>query len=227
MAPIKAIIFDFDGVLFDTEPLHYGAFHMILRTEGIVLSPERYQAAYIGLTDKACFRVVLEDHKKSPASEADVDRLVQRKTDLMQRILREQLPRLPGVAEFVRDAHLSQRLAIASGALMPEIALCLNLAGMMALFEHVTSAQDVRHGKPDPAPYLHALEALDGRSPLRADECVAFEDTPRGIEAAHKAGMRCIGVAHTLPAAHLAQADIVVPSLNHATWAALLAQLSQ
>ena len=227
MPRIKAIIFDFDGVLFDTEPLHYAAFHEILRSEGIVLSPERYQAVYIGLTDKACFRAVIEDHKKSAASDADLNRLVRRKTDLMQFILSERLPRLPGVLEFVREARLSHRLAIASGALIQEIVLCLQLAGLMSAFEHVTSAEDVPHGKPDPAPYLHALQALDRRSPLRADECVAFEDTPRGIEAAHKAGMRCIGVAHTLPVACLAQADVVIPSLQHASWASLVAQLAQ
>lgn len=222
---IRAIIFDFDGVLFDTEPLHFSMFQEVLRTEGITLTSDQYHAAYVGLTDEACFRAVLNDHKGTAVSSATVDRLVRCKTDLMQRALRARLPRLPGVMEFVSDAHVSQRLAIASGALLQEIVLCLELAGMMPMFEHITAAQDVRQGKPDPAPYLHALDALDRRSPLRADQCVVIEDTPHGIEAAHKAGMRCIGVTTTLPAGRLVQADLVVPSLQATRWEALLAQL--
>lgn len=225
MPVIKAIIFDFDGVLFDTEPLHCSMFQEVLRAEGIVLTSDRYHAAYVGLTDEACFRAILKDDKTA-VSHVAIDRLVQDKTGLMQRALRASLPRLPGVMEFVSDAYISRRLAIASGALLREIVLCLEMAGMVPLFEHITAAGDVRHGKPDPGPYLHALDALDRRSPLRADECVVIEDTPHGIEAAHKAGMRCIAVTTTLPASRLAQADLVIPSLQAVRAETLLAQLS-
>ena len=116
MPVIKAIIFDFDGVLFDTEPLHCSMFQEVLRAEGIVLTSDQYHAAYVGLTDEACFRAVLKDDKTA-ISHVAIDRLVQDKTDLMQRALRASLPRLPGVMEFVSDAYISRRLAIASGAL--------------------------------------------------------------------------------------------------------------
>jgi HAD superfamily hydrolase (TIGR01509 family) len=224
MPAIKAIIFDFDGVLFDTEPLHFSMFQEVLGSEGITLTAERYEAAYVGLTDAACFRAILND-KKVAVSDAVVDRLVRRKTDLMQRALRANLPQLPGMMEFVRDAYRSQRLAIASGALIQEVMLCLEIADMIPLFEHITEAGDVPQGKPDPGPYLHALDALNRRSPLRADECVVIEDTPRGIEAAHKAGMRCIGVTTTLPASRLSQADLVISSLQSVRADALLRQL--
>lgn len=222
---IKAIIFDFDGVLFDTEPLHFAMFQAVFQAEGITLSPELYHAKYVGLTDEACFRAVMNDHERTEVSSATLARLVSNKTDLMQRALRERLPRLSGVREFVSDAHVSQRLAIASGALLQEIVLCLELAGMMPMFEHITAAQDVRQGKPDPEPYLHALAALDRRSTVRGDECLVIEDTPHGIEAAHKAGMRCIAVTTTLPACRLAQADLIIPSLQALRWGTLLAQL--
>ncbi len=222
---IKAVIFDFDGVLFDTEPLHFAMFQAVFQAEGITLVPELYHAKYVGLTDEACFRAVMNDHAKTEVSSATLARLVRNKTDLMQRALRERLPRLPGVMEFIGDAHLSQRLAIASGALREEIALCLELSGMSPMFEHVTAAQDVRQSKPDPAPYLHALAALDRRTPVRADECLAIEDTPHGIEAARKAGMRCIAVTTTLPASRLAEADLILPSLYATHCEALLAQL--
>ena len=224
MSVIKAIIFDFDGVLFDTEPIHFSMFQEILRSEGIPLTSNRYHADYVGLADDACFRAILNDHR-IVVSNAAINRLVRRKTDLVQRALRARLPRLPGVTEFLSDAQMSQRLAIASGALLQEIVLCLELAGMMPLFEHVTAAGDVRQGKPDPAPFLHALGALNRRSPLGAGECLVIEDTPHGIEAAHQAGMRCVGVASTLPASRLAQADLVIPSLQAVRADTLLAQL--
>jgi HAD superfamily hydrolase (TIGR01509 family) len=225
MAMVKAVIFDFDGVLFDTEPLHFDLFRDVLRTEGITLTSDTYHAAYVGLTDEACFRAVLTDYGKTAVSTAMVDRLVHCKTDLMQRALHRMLPVLPGVMEFIRDVQATHRLAIASGALRQEIVLCLELGGMTSMFEQVSAAQDVRQGKPDPALYLHALDVLDRRSPLRAEECVAIEDTPHGIEAAHKAGMRCVGVATTLPAHRLAQADLVIPSLQAVPAEALFSQL--
>lgn len=224
MPAIKAIIFDFDGVLFDTEPLHVSMFQEVLRSEGVTLTGDQYKAAYVGLTDAACFRAILKANERA-VSNVVVDRLVRRKTDLMQRALRANLPQLSGVMEFVSDAQVGRRLAIASGALLEEIVLCLELAGMMPMFEHITATDDVRQGKPDPAPYLHTLDALDRRLPLRADECVVIEDTPHGIDAAHKAGMRCIGVTTTLPAGRLSQADLVIPSLKAVRVETLLAQL--
>lgn len=223
---IHAILFDFDGVLFDTEPLHFDMFREVLRMEGISLAPDAYYARYVGLTDPACFRAVLADHGRSPASSETVARLVQCKTELMQASLRARLPVVPGVRDCVETIASRYRTAVASGALREEIALCLELAGMASMFEHVSAAQDVHQGKPAPALYLHALAALNRRSALRADECVAIEDTPHGIEAAHQAGMRCIAVATTLPESRLSAADVVVPSLQTTTVESLLHRLA-
>lgn len=170
MATIKAVMFDFDGVLFDTEPLHFEMFRQVLRMEGVSLAPDRYHARYVGLTDQACFRAVLTDSGWTAVPAETLDRLVQRKTGLMQEALRKTLPVLSGVREFVAAVTETCRTAIASGALRQEIALCLELAGMTSMFEHVSAAQDVGQGKPDPALYLHALDALNRRSPLRAHE---------------------------------------------------------
>lgn len=223
---IHAILFDFDGVLFDTEPLHFDMFREVLRMEGISLAPDAYYARYVGLTDPACFRAALADYGRSPVSSETVAQLVRRKTELMQAALRAQLPVVPGVRDSVQAVASQYRTAVASGALREEIALCLELAGMTSMFEHVSAAQDVHQGKPDPALYLHALAALNRRSSLRADECVAVEDTPHGIEAAHRAGMRCIAVATTLPESSLSAADVVVPSLQTTTVESLLRRLA-
>lgn len=178
------------------------------------------------MTDKACSRAVLTDCGWPAVSSGTLDRLVQCKTDLMQQALRRALPVLSGVREFAGAVAETHRMAIASGALRQEIVLCLELAGMASMFEHISAAQDVRQGKPDPALYLHALDALNRRSPPRARECVAFEDTPHGIEAARKAGIRCVWVATTLPASRLMQADLVVASLHAMPWSRLLTRLS-
>jgi len=223
---IHAVLFDFDGVLFDTEPLHFDMFRQVLRMEGISLAPDAYYARYVGLTDPACFRAALADYGRSPVSSETVAQLVQRKTELMQAALRAQLPVVPGVRDSVHAVASQYRTAVASGALREEIALCLELAGMTSMFEHVSAAQDVYQGKPDPALYLHALAALNRRSPLRAEECVAIEDTPHGIEAAHRAGMRCIAVATTLPESRLSAADVVVPSLQTTSVESLLRRLA-
>lgn len=223
---LKAILFDFDGVLFDTEPLHFDMFRQVLRMEGISLTPEVYYTRYVGLTDPACFKAVLADCGRTSVSPESIRRLVRCKTEFMQASLRASLPLLPGVSAFVEASASRYRTAVVSGALREEIALCLDLAGMTPMFEHVSAAQDVLEGKPAPALYQHALDALNRQSGLRADECVAIEDTPHGIEAAHQAGMRCIAVATTLPAHRLSAADAVVPSLQRLTVERLLAQLA-
>lgn len=147
MATIKAVMFDFDGVLFDTEPLHFEMFRQVLRMEGVTLAPDRYHARYVGLTDQACFRAVLTDSGWTAVTAETLDRLVQCKTGLMQDALRKTLPVLSGVREFVAAVTETCRTAIASGALRQEIALCLELAGMTSMFEHISAAQDVRQGK--------------------------------------------------------------------------------
>lgn len=225
MATIKAVIFDFDGVLFDTEPLHFELFRQVLEMDGVRLSAERYHERYVGLTDKACFRAVLADSGLPAISAKSLDRLVQCKTDLMQDALRKALPILSGVREFVEGVTVSCCTAIASGALRQEIVLSLELAGMTSLFEHISAADDVERGKPDPALYLRAMATLNQRAPLRPHECLAVEDTPHGIEAAQKAGMRCLGVATTLPEHCLMQADLVVSSLHSVTLSQVLARL--
>ena len=155
MATIKAVMFDFDGVLFDTEPLHFEMFRQVLRMEGVTLAPDRYHARYVGLTDQACFRAVLTDSGWTAVPAETLDRLVQRKTGLMQEALRKTLPVLSGVREFVAAVTETCRTAIASGALRQEIALCLELAGITSMFEHVSAAQDVD---------VYKRQAQDGRA---------------------------------------------------------------
>jgi beta-phosphoglucomutase len=210
---LKAILFDFDGVLADTEPLHFRMFQQVLYEEGIPLSEDAYYQKYVGFDDKDCFHAILAEHGRSIAPET-IRRLVAWKAMMMLDHLKATPVVYPGIVEFVKSSASRYRLAVVSGALRQEIELILQTAGMRTDFEHLTSAEDVRNGKPDPEGYLHALRSLNRNAPVLAPECLVIEDTLFGIQAAHAAGVRCLAVSTTLPADQLAGADAIASTLK-------------
>ena len=210
---LKAIILDFDGVLADTEPLHFKMFQRVLHEEGLPLSEQDYYQKYVGLDDKGCFQAVLSAHGR-PASPETVRRLVERKAALMLERIKVTPVIYPGIEDFIKRAAGRYRLAIVSGALRHEIELILKSVGLRSSFEHITSAEDIRNGKPDPEGYLHAWRALNRGAAVQASDCLVIEDTIAGIQAAHAAGMRCLAVSTTYPADQLAGADAVVSTLK-------------
>ena len=210
---LKAIIFDFDGVLADTEPLHFKMFQRVLHEEGLPLSEQDYYQKYVGLDDKGCFQAVLSAHGR-PASPETVRRLVERKAALMLEQIKITPVVYPGIADFVKRTADRYRLAIVSGALRHEIELILESVSLRSSFEHITAAEDIRNGKPDPEGYLHALQALNRRAAVQASDCLVIEDPIPGIQAAHAAGMRCLAVSTTYPADQLAGADAVTSALK-------------
>ncbi len=210
---LKAIIFDFDGVLADTEPLHFTVFRQVLQDEGLPLSERDYYQKYVGFDDKGCFHAILSEHGR-PVLSATIQQLVERKAALMLGHITTTRVVYPGVAEFVKNVAGRYRLAIVSGALRHEIELILKTAGLRDDFEHITAAEDVQDGKPAPEGYLHALRSLGQHAPLLAAECLVIEDTLFGIQAAHAAGMRCLAVSTTYPSDRLGIADAVTATLN-------------
>jgi HAD superfamily hydrolase (TIGR01509 family) len=210
---LKAIIFDFDGVLADTEPIHFMMFRRVLDEEGLLLTEHDYYAKYVGLDDKGCFQAVLSDHGR-PAPPGSIPRLVERKALMLLEHLKTHLVIFPGVVECVTMAASRYRLAIVSGALRHEIEYVLDAAGIRKSFEHITSAEDVHTGKPDPEGFLHALRHLNEKAAVQASECLVIEDTVPGIEAAHAAGMRCLAVSNTCPPDQLTIADAVTQTLK-------------
>jgi HAD superfamily hydrolase (TIGR01509 family) len=144
--------------------------------------------------------------------------LIARKAKAYLDHIRDHLVIFPGVRELVREAATRHRLAIASGALRHEIEYILEQAGIRKEFEHITSSEDVRHGKPDPEGYLHALAALNrrpqtGQAPLAAADCLVIEDSIPGIQAGHAAGMKVLAVANTHKVDELREADAITHSL--------------
>ena len=221
MPALKAVIFDFDGVLADSEPLHCRAFQAVLADEHIDLSDDEYRAQYVGLTDLDCFKAVFKARNR-PLKTDTIRRLLERKTARMLDALRAQDVMTSAIADFVGTLSERYRLAIASGASRSEIVLALELAGIRDAFEIIVAAEDVRVGKPHPGLYLRALIRLNTASALHASECLSIEDTPHGIEAAHAAGLRCLAVATTLRRERLLMADGVIPTLRPADFRAFV-----
>jgi HAD superfamily hydrolase (TIGR01509 family) len=213
-----AIIFDFDGVIADSEPLHLAAFQQALEPEGILLTTEAYYADYLGYDDYDAIVAALREAGRPPTEES-VQRLMAAKAEHFLALVREGVRILPGVPAFIRQAATRVPLAVASGALRREIELILAYAGLRQAFEAIVSAEDVSEGKPAPESFLLALERLKERVPtLAPGDCLVIEDSRAGIEGARRAGMRCLAVANSYPASELGAADVVVPSLEKVEW---------
>jgi len=216
MATLTAVIFDFDGVIADTEPLHFAGFRQTLAEIGITLTESDYYANYLGYDDLGCFIAALTAHKH-PADPAALAQLMQRKAHVYLESVTDHLVIFPGVREFVRDAAVAYPLAIASGALRHEIEVILEQAGLRKEFLHITSAEDVTRGKPDPQPFLHALNGLNRprREPLiTAESCLVIEDSLPGIRSAKSAGMKVLAVANTHTIQDLHEAHAAAHSLS-------------
>lgn len=216
---LRAIIFDFDGVIADTEPLHFRAFQAVLEGIGLSLSETDYYANYLGFDDRGCFIAALAANGRATPAET-VRSLMERKAVAYLDAVRQHLVVLPGVSTFVRQASRQYPLAIASGALRPEIELILQAIGLRDCFQQIASAEDVAKGKPDPEPFLLALERLNksegigATAPILPDECLVIEDSIPGIRSGKTAGMKVLAVANTHAIGELNEADAITPGLD-------------
>ncbi|HXC61857.1 MAG TPA: HAD family phosphatase [Nitrospiria bacterium] len=215
---LRAIIFDCDGVIVDSEPHHFKAFQQILSEEGIPFTKEEYFQKYLALDDKTCFETALAAHGRAYDKKILKD-LIIRKMEVYRQLSQQELFFYPGVVEFVKKAQGSYRLAIASGAFRGEIKFALDKAGLRPAFPVIVSAQDVRNSKPHPEAFLLALQQINERPPalsppILQKECLVIEDSIHGVEGAHAAGMRCLAVANSYPKEKLTHADLVIASLT-------------
>jgi HAD superfamily hydrolase (TIGR01509 family) len=220
---IRAVIFDFNGVLVDDESVHFALFREVLAQEGVTITEHDYLGRYLGLDDRACFETALRDAGQS-ADEARVDELIARKARRYVEVAAQGLRFFPGASECL--AALAERLplAINSGALRPEIEFALRHLGARAHVSVIISAEDTSWCKPHPQGYTLALEGLrrDGGAQL-ADlapaHCLVVEDSLAGIESAKGAGMWAVGVPNTYTSDDLrrAGADEVLESLTSFT----------
>lgn len=220
MAKIRAFLFDFDGLLANTEPLHFAGFREIVALYGVKLSEQDYFKKYVGLDDRDGFAEIFAD---AGITGVDLAEVLPRKANLMQALFRSELQACPGAVDFVLSLKQSGRyeLGICSGALRAEVQLGIQSLGIAHCFSDIVTADDVAKSKPGPEGYQRLVQLLSaraiakGQAPISADTCVVLEDTIAGITSGKAAGCITVGVLGTENRATLEQyADVVVDSLG-------------
>ena len=207
-----AIVFDFDGVLADSEPLHLASLQEVLSALGVTLTREDYYASFLGYSDEEVFRRVAVRHGWT-LGEDQLAALVAQKSAVFNDAQAAGARMYPGAAECIERLAKVFPLGIASGALRHEIEELLAGAGLAHHFRFIVAAGDTPDSKPAPGPYRRAAE-LHGLPP---SACVAIEDSRWGIQSARAAGMKCVGITHTYPAPELGDADAIIGSLSEFT----------
>lgn len=212
--PFNTLLFDFNGLIIDDEAIHAELFQKVLKDEEISLTDEDYWNVYLGYDDKGLIEAVFKrDQKKLPPKK--LKELVRKKADLYLPTLKKKLVFFPGVVDFINRVKNHFILAIVSGALRPEIEFVLKQAKINTPFSLIVSAEDTKHGKPNPEGYLLALAKLKKNAPeIRFDTCLVLEDSLAGVEAAKRARMTCVAFTHSYKRDQLTQADIIVDSFE-------------
>jgi len=223
---IRAIFFDFNGVIIDDETIQMKAYQEVLSGHEIALTEELYFGA-LGMDDKTFVRSMFE-HAKKPLSDPLLEEVLGAKTDLHRQMI-EELPLFPGVLTFLKAASREFQLGLVSMANKAEVGYVFQRAHLTPLFSIVITAEDVSVCKPAPDCYLTGLMKLNELRqherllPLVASECLAIEDSPPGIQSARAAGMKTLGVTNTVAdeALRAVGADVVTKSLADWTPAAV------
>jgi beta-phosphoglucomutase-like phosphatase (HAD superfamily) len=211
-------VFDFDGVIANSEPLHLRAFQDVLADAGVTLTDADYYAHYLGFDDPGVFRAV-DANRGARFTREEIDALVARKSVRLEALERDLSLLFPGAADAIRRLASAVPLAIASGARGEEIRRALDREQLTSLFAAIVPASDGIPPKPAPDPYLRAVAQLSvvRHESIAAGDCVAIEDSMWGLQSARAAGLKTVAVSHTYPAPALVEADLVVVSLHELT----------
>jgi beta-phosphoglucomutase len=202
--PLKAVLFDFNGVMIDDERLHQRLLEDLLLQENLRPQPGEFERFGLGRSDRAALQEIFANRGRV-LSEGRLNQLIAMKAEAYHEYFAAltELPLFPGLVELVKNLHLSGvKLAVVTGAVRSEVEMILARAQLQNYFSLWITAEDVATSKPDPAGYLLALTRLADQFPdlqLTVADCLAIEDSFAGITAAKKAGMTVVGVAHTYP----------------------------
>lgn len=212
---VKAIIFDFDGVITNTEPVHIESWLGVLEELGISFDDDEYNSNYLGFNDRDFLDALGRMHGHF-FEEEEKARLTEEKSLATMRMLDRNIPLMPGIAEFVDAVKDKYLLAICSGTQKSEIEYVLRKLKWAGLFNPVISSESVKRGKPDPEGYIRAFEELSERSndPILSEHVLAIEDSPKGVAAAKAAGLKCAAIRGTFAAEELSKADQVCQTIN-------------
>ncbi|HPO08007.1 MAG TPA: HAD family phosphatase [bacterium] len=211
MTAIRALVFDFNGVILHDEPIHNENLQSVFAEEGISLSLGEIRHRCHGRGDYECFSMLLRENGREPTP-ALLDAMIGRKSKYYRERIDREMPLVPGVREFLERCYGRLPLALASGALPSEIRYVLNQSGLDRFFAVTANTCEVNLPKPNPAVYLLTLERLRaGSAPdLAPGQCLVFEDSAVGLQAALGAGMGCVGVATSTDGRELAGAAMVI-----------------
>lgn len=215
---LRAVIFDFDGVIIDSEGLHLKAFNEALVSYNVHISTEDYFAEYLGLSDRDLFKALFENNLLQADSNT-LDNLLEQKTTAFENIINE-CKTILGVREFLE--MLKQNgvpMAICSGALLREIKTVLNSSNLAHFFDVIVSAEHVERGKPHSDGFKLTVKKLNKlkNQNIKPAECIAIEDSHWGLEAADAAGMHTIAITSSYPAESLKPAEKIIDSLTDLT----------
>ena len=213
----EAVLFDFDGILVDSEPMHHRAFTAVLDPLGMGFPWKEYVEIYMGFDDRDAFREAFRA-RRIDLDEVHLAKLVAAKSGAFLRGLRDGVTAYPGAVSLIESLQAAGRpLALCSGALRSDIDPILARLGVARCFDVIVSADDVRRSKPDPESYALAFARLSERYATLLSvpgKSVAVEDTPAGIRSAKGAGLRVLAVTNSFGPGELAEADWITDSLE-------------
>ncbi|MEZ5428455.1 MAG: HAD family phosphatase [Pyrinomonadaceae bacterium] len=217
---IKAILMDFNGVIINDEPLHMKAYQDVLKGEGIEMTEEEYYSC-LGMDDRAYIRAAYERAEKECTDEKVLE-IMDAKTARWREFVEEDVPLFEGAEDFIKKMDRDFALGIVSMARREEIEFVLEKTGLRRYFPTLVSAEDVSKHKPDPECYLIGFNLIDaartarGGNPMVHRDCLVIEDSPQGIEAGRRAGLKTLGIPNTVEEQRLraAGADSVSKGLK-------------
>lgn len=204
----SCILFDMDGVIFNSEPNHEQAFRLSLATFGVQLDHTSYVTHFAGRTDRSGFEHYLATIQSTVKT--TIDELLALKSEAYLKLAKTNLVTYPGIVELIQSLAPHANLGLVTGSSRIEATYSLEAIGIASLFKVIVTADDVIHGKPSPDGYMLATKRLDAAT----HHTVAVEDSPAGVLAAKQAGLTCIGVTTTHSSNALQAADTVVDQLG-------------
>jgi beta-phosphoglucomutase-like phosphatase (HAD superfamily) len=216
--PLRAVVFDFDGVIANSEPLHLRAFQDVLAENGVTLTEADYYAHYLGFDDAGVFREI-DRARGARWTPRDIHELVARKAVRLEALERDVSVVFPEAASALQRIAAAVPIAIASGARGEEIRRMLDRESLTPLFAAIVAAEDTPASKPAPDPYLRAVALLGAAqgAPLPPGDCVAIEDSGWGLQSARTAGLHTVAITTSYAASELGAADRVIASLDELT----------
>jgi len=219
---IKAILMDFNGVIINDEPLQMKAYQEILKNEGIELTEEDYYQS-LGMDDATFVENAYRRAEKKPETNKVLE-ITQAKTNRWREMIADELPLFAGVENFIRKMEKDFALGVVSMARREEIELVLEKANLADCFSIIVSAEDVTACKPDPQCYTMGFNLIDavrmrrGSNPMVHGDCLVIEDSPPGITAGKRAGLKTLGVTNTVDAKQLREAGADSVTKNIDDW---------